>query len=149
VRHSFSLVLPQDHLSAESTDVVKLVMGLVATMSALVLGLLVSSAKSSYDTQSAELNKMSAKVVFLDRVLAHYGPETREARDVLRGAVVDNLDRIWPQESRRASEAAPATGAEALLDKIQALSPKDDRQRSFQSQALSMAIALGQTRLLV
>src|SRR5260221_6300921 len=84
----FRSALPQDHLSTDSRDAVKLGMGLVATMAALVLGLLVSSAKSSYDTQATELTEMSAKVIFLDRVLAHYGPETKEARDVLRDAVV-------------------------------------------------------------
>jgi hypothetical protein len=142
--------LPQHHLSVDSRDGVKLGMGLVATMAALVLGLLVSSAKSSYDTQSAELTQMSANVIFLDRLLAHYGPETKEARNLLRGGVVDSLDRIWPQESRRTSEmGAPSIGTEALLDKIQALSPKGDTQQSLKSQALTMAIGLGQTRWLM
>lgn len=141
--------LPQHHLSAESQGIVRLGMGLVATMAALVLGLLVSSAKSSYDAQSAELTEMSARVVFLDRVLAHYGLEAREARDVLRGAVVSSLDKIWPRERKASEVGAPSIGAEALLDKIQALSPKDDAQRSLQGQALSMAIGLGQTRWLL
>src|SRR5262245_34666261 len=88
--------LPQDHLSADSKETVKLGMALVSTMSALVLGLLVSSAKSFYDTQSAELNQISADVVALDRLLAHYGPETKEAREALRVVVVNNLDWIWP-----------------------------------------------------
>ena len=73
-------VLPQHHLTNESKDIVKLGMGLVGTMAALVLGLLVASAKGSYDTQSAELTQMSANIALLDRVLAHYGPETKEAR---------------------------------------------------------------------
>jgi len=141
--------LPESHLSAHSQGVVKLGMGFVATMAALVLGLLVSSAKSSYDTQSAELTDMSSKVIFLDRVLAHYGPETKEARDLLRGAVVANLDRIWPQERGRTSEMAPTSTAEAVLDKIQALSPKDDTQRSLKVQAFSLVLVLGQTRWLV
>ena len=141
--------LPESHLSAHSQGVVRLGMGFVATMAALVLGLLVSSAKSSYDTQSAELTDMSSKVIFLDRVLAHYGPETKEARDLLRGAVVANLDRIWPQERGRTSEMAPTSTAEAVLDKIQALSPKDDTQRSLKVQAFSLVLVLGQTRWLV
>lgn len=90
LRHS----LTQDHISADSKDTVKLSMALVSTMSALVLGLLVSSAKTFYDTQSAELNQMSADIVALDRLLAHYGPETREAREELRVVVIRNLDRI-------------------------------------------------------
>lgn len=68
-------LLPEGHLAADSRDAIKLAMGLVATMSALVLGLLVSSAKGSYDTERSEVIQMAAKVAFLDRVLAIYGPE--------------------------------------------------------------------------
>jgi hypothetical protein len=80
-------VLPEQHLSADSKDTVRLGIGVIATMAALVLGLLVASAKNFYDAQSSELTQMSANVLLLDRVLAHYGPETKEARDLLRGAV--------------------------------------------------------------
>ena len=55
--------------------------GMVVTITALVLSLLIASAKAYYDAQSNELTEMSAKIVLLDRVLAHYGPETKEARD--------------------------------------------------------------------
>ncbi len=141
--------LPPPHLSADSKETVKLAMGLVATMAALVLGLLVSSAKSSYDTQSNEVTDLSARLILLDRVLAHYGPETQETRDLLRGVVVDSLDRIWPQERGQTSEVVPPSNAEVVLDKIQALSPKDDTQRSLKAQALTMAMGLGQTRWLM
>jgi hypothetical protein len=143
-------VLPQHHLSADSKATVNLGMGLVATMSALVLGLLVSSAKSFYDAQSAEVTAMSSEIVMLDRVLAHYGPEAKEARDRLRSNVIDTLDSIWPQERRRPSEGAPPTpGADVAFERIQALSPTDDKQRSLQAQAVNMAIGLGQTRWLM
>src|ERR1044072_4143770 len=72
--------LPEDHLSADSRDSVKLAMGLVATMTALVLGLLVSSAKDGYDTKRSEVIQMAAKVEFLDRLLGLYGPEHTAAR---------------------------------------------------------------------
>ena len=87
-------VLPENHLSAESKDIVKLGMGLVGTMAALVLGLLVASAKGSYDAQSTELKQMSANIAFLDRVLALYGLETKETRTLLRGAVARVLDQM-------------------------------------------------------
>jgi len=138
--------LPQDHLSADSKDTVKLGMALVSTMSALVLGLLVSSAKSFYDTQGAELNQMSSDMVALDRLLAHYGPEANETREALRGTVVGQLEQLWPQEGTRSE--APGT-AEALIDKLQALSPKDDKQRSLQAQALNIAISVGRIRWLM
>jgi Protein of unknown function (DUF4239) len=142
--------LTQDHISADSKDTVRLSMALVSTMSALVLGLLVSSAKTFYDTQSAELNQMSADIVALDRLLAHYGPETKEAREELRVAVIRNLDRIWPQEGTRASQEPLADkSGESLLDEIQALSPKDDNQRSLGAQALNLAVSIGRIRWLM
>jgi hypothetical protein len=126
-------------------------MGLVVTMAALVLGLLISSAKSFYDTQSTELTEMSAKIILLDRLLAHYGPETKQARDLLRATVADSIDRVWPHERTQPSKppAPSTTGADALIGNIQALSPKDDQQRSIQAQALSVVMGLAQTRWLM
>ena len=100
-------VLPQNHLSAESKDIVKLGMGLVGTMAALVLGLLVASAKGSYDAQIAELTQGSTNILLLDRLLAQYGPETKEARALLRGAVVRVLDQTWPKGGASASGLPP------------------------------------------
>ena len=144
-------VLPQNHLSAESKDIVKLGMGLVGTMAALVLGLLVASAKGSYDAQVAELTQGSTNILLLDRLLAQYGPETKESRALLRGAVVRVLDRTWPKAGASASGLPPpaSASAETLYGKIQGLSPKDDAQRSLQSQALSIALDLRKTRWLM
>jgi hypothetical protein len=137
-------VLPQHHLSAESKDIVKLGMGLVGTMAALVLGLLVASAKGSYDVQSAQLTQLSANVALLDRVLAHYGPEAKEARDLLRSAVTHILDQMWSEDN-----TSPSAGGEVVYDKIQGLSPKNDTQGSLRGQALSIAMDLGRTRWLM
>ena len=93
-------------------------MGLVGTMAALVLGLLISSAKGSFTPQSNELTEMSARVIVLDRVLAHYGPETQEARRILRTMVVDSLDRIWPSESNHPALREPQLGGEGVIDDI-------------------------------
>jgi len=143
-------VLPAHHLNPESKDVVKLGMGLIATMAALILGLLVSSTKGSYDTKGSELAEMSAKVVLLDRLLAHYGPETKEARGLLRSNVVQFLDQAWSGDSARPSHVGPrASGADTLYDKIQALAPQNDAQRSIKAEALSVGVALGQTRMLI
>jgi hypothetical protein len=139
-------ILPQHHLSSDSKDIVKLGMGLVGTMAALVLGLLVASAKGSYDNQSAELKQMSANIALLDRVLAHYGPETKDARDLLRGAVVRTLGQMW---STGSLSGPTAVGGEIFYDKIQGLAPKNDAQRSLQGQMLSMAIDLGKLRWLM
>lgn len=142
-------VLPQSELNADSKDVVKLGVGLIATMAALVLGLLIASAKSSFDMQNSELTEMASRVVLLDRVLAHYGPETKEARDELRSSVVRSFNWVSSKDTAGASQFEPAANGEVLYDKIQGLSPKDDVQRSIQAQALSILVGLGQMRWLI
>lgn len=142
--------LPEHHLSDGSKEAVKLGMGLVATMAALVLGLLVSSAKTNYDAQSTQLTEASAKIAFLDRLLAHYGPEAGESRTLLREVVIQNLDQVWPKEQKRnVALGRPSTRAEDLLEHINQLKPKDDAQRSLQAQALILVVALGQTHWLM
>ena len=142
-------ILPNDHLSGDSKDVVKLGMGLVATMAALVLGLLIASAKGSFDTQSSELTDMSSRIILLDRVLAHYGPEAKDAREDLRSLVVRALEWAATESTVDSSQFGPNNNREVLYDKIQGLSPKDDAQRSIQAQALNLVMSLGQTRWLI
>jgi hypothetical protein len=142
--------LPEDHLSADSKDVVKLGIALIATMSALVLGLLVASAKSAYDTRSNQLLQVSADIILLDRSLARYGPETKEARSLLQSSVAAVVERFWPADSNRPAAVDPkASPVEALYNKIEELSPQNEAQRSLRNQALTMAVDLGHTRLLL
>jgi Protein of unknown function (DUF4239) len=142
-------VLHERHLGTDSKELVKMGMGLIATMSALVLGLLIASAKSSFDAQRSELAQMAANIILLDRVMAHYGPETKEPRDLLRGFVTSTLARIWPEDTSQAAQLQPTGGSEVLYDKIQDLAPKNEAQRSLQAQALKTSIDIGQTRWLL
>jgi hypothetical protein len=139
-------VLPEHHLSTESKEVIKLGMSLTATMSALVLALLIASAKSSYDSQRNELTQISANIILLDRVLAHYGPETKEVRELMRSYVAGMLDQLW--STRTASVQAEPKSAESqnIYDKIDELSPQIDVQRSIKNQALKMGVNIGQMR---
>ncbi len=151
----FRAVLPERHLSAESKDVVKLGMGLIATMSALVLSLLIASAKSSFDTQRSELAQLSANVILLDRILALYGPETKGTREALRDIVAGAIDRVWPENRSpvdpvtQAAQVEPTNAPERLFQKIEQLSPKTDTQRSLQAQASKMTMDLTQARWLL
>jgi len=143
-------VLPERHLSPETKDVVKLGMGLIATMAALVLSLLIASAKSSFDTQRSELAQLSANIILLDRVLALYGPETKDAREALRGIVSGALERVWHENQAQAMQVEPAANAsERIFQKIEELSPKTDGQRSLQAQASKMTMDLLQARWLL
>lgn len=142
-------VLPEQHLSSESKDVVKLGMGLIGTMTALVLGLMIASAKSSFDTQRSGVAQLAGNVIIIDRALAHYGPDAKEVREMLRASVADLLARTWPGEN--GSPAAAGQGGtegkyEGLIEKIQALPAKTDAQRSFQAQAATTAMDTAKLR---
>ena len=142
--------LPKNHLDADTRDLVKLGVGLVGTMSALVLGLLVASTKGSYDAHRAELTQIAANVILLDRVLVHYGPEAAEARTVLKSTLIGMLTTAWARGgAQQGAGAHPSVEKEALFDRIQELTPRTDGQRVLLSQATSLAIGLGQTRWLL
>jgi hypothetical protein len=142
--------LPKEHLSDSSKDAVKLAMGLVATMTALVLGLLVSSAKEGYDTKRSEVIQMAAKVAFLDRVLTLYGPEAAEVRSQLREAVADAVRRIWTVEQAQPGQFVPNQQAgDAVFVTVHQLSPHDDTQRALKAQVTTLLVDLGQLRLLL
>jgi len=108
-------VLPEHHLSAESKDIIKLWMGLVGTISAFVLGLLIASAMGSYNTQRSELTQMSTNIILLDGVLAQYGPETKEVRGLLRRAVATAIDRMWLKKGSQYSEEPTGAWSEVFL----------------------------------
>jgi hypothetical protein len=143
-------LLPEDHLTADSRDTIKLAMGLVATMTALVLRLLVSSAKGAYDTKRSEVIQMAAKVAFLDRLFSLYGPEAAEARAGFREAVEEAVRQMWPDEASVPAHLAPDTQAgNVVYVAVQNLSPHDDTQRKLKEQAITLASELGQLRSLL
>ena len=141
--------LPASHLSSESKDVVKLGLGVIATLTALVLGLLVASAKGTYDTQSNSVKQMSASIMLLDRLLARYGAETKEIRELLQRALTIVLETIWPEDGQKATlkPGAAMSEMEAFYDKLGELSPKTDAQRAIKGRALDITTELAQTRL--
>jgi hypothetical protein len=143
-------VLPEDHLSEKTNNIINLGMGLIGTLAVLVLALLIAGAQSSFRDQRSEIAQMSANIIFLDRILADYGPETKEARDLLRSSVVRMLDQFWPVDSSKPAQLTPTeTKGGFLYNKIQSLTPHNDAQRSFQAQALSLAFNLVQARFLI
>jgi hypothetical protein len=144
--------LPDDHLDSDSRDVVKLVMGLIATMSALVLSLLIASANSSYDRQSSELKALATNVLLLDRTLKFYGPGAKEARNGLREAIVQTHDRIWSREGVRPENLdsrATQNTVNANIEQLLSLSPKTDAERMMQSRAVQESESITQSRLLM
>jgi hypothetical protein len=136
--------VPAHHQDAESKDVVKVVMGLVATISALVLSLLIASAHSSYDTQETEVQQLGAQLVLLDQVFVHYGPETNDARAQLRRMVKAEVARLWP-EAGAIHTPQNYVPTEDLFDTVTRLTPNSDAQRSAQARALQLMTTMGTT----
>ncbi|HTP04019.1 MAG TPA: hypothetical protein VMM54_02545 [Nitrospirota bacterium] len=145
-------LLPGHHLSADSKDVIKQVNAMLATMAALVLGLLIASAKGTFDTMNSELRQISSNIVLLDRNLAHYGPEAREARDILRRAATTAFRRIWPEgNDTTAIEKLGKldTGFEDLQEKLRLLTPRNDDQRLLQARSIQIGSEIASARWLV
>ena len=146
------VLIPEQHLSESSKDVIRLGIGLIATITALVLGLVTATAKSSYDTQDAAVKNSATKVLLLDRVLAHYGPEAKATRDLLRRTVANRLDAIWPEDraQRRALDAQEAEVATHEIEaRIMQLSPQTDAQHWLKSRALQISSEIAETRWFV
>jgi hypothetical protein len=143
------VALPEHHMDDDSRHLLQTGLGIIGTMAGLVLGLLVASATSSYNAQRAEIDDVSSKVVLLDRVLAHYGPQAAAPRRVLRRTVQRALAAIWPQESSSGPQLTPLIGAEALLDEVGELSPKSDLQSTLKPAAMGLVMNLAQTRWLM
>jgi hypothetical protein len=139
---------------------------MIATLAALVLGLLVASAKGTFDTASTGIRQSGARIILLDRVLAHYGPETRETREPLRHGVAAVIQQVWPEEQIRTVMAQGQQGGggdaavenklrqqpsriEKVQDQLSQLTPKTDAQRSLQARALQVSGDIAEGRWLL
>ena len=137
--------LPEHHLHDDSKVVVQLGTGLIATLAALVLGLLTASAKAKFDLESDEVQQTGANVVLLDRALAHYGSDTQPIRAALKQGIAAAVAR-WGTDSPISSGAPPML--EKIQDAIRNLPATTDMQKSLQSRALDLTTAITTTRWL-
>jgi len=143
-------VLTAEQLSDESRDAMKLALGLVATMTAILLGLLISSAKTAFDTTRSEVMQMAAKVALLNRVLVLYGPETAEARRALRDATAEGVRRTWPDKRGRPVRLEPNEQmGDAVYVAISHLTPQDEAHHALKTQAANLMVQLAELRSLV
>jgi hypothetical protein len=144
--------LPENNLNSDSKEVVKLSMGVMGTLTALVLGLLVASAQGSYAARQSEIKQLTAYVILLDTLLGQYGKEAETARVALREAIPRVADRIW-REGRSASlQSAPfkaASEGEAFYRQIQDLQPATDAQRDLKGRLLQVTLDTAQARFLL
>jgi hypothetical protein len=144
--------LPAHHLSSDAKDVVRLGTGLIGTIAALVLGLLISSAKDSFDTKNSQIKQLTANIILLDGLLAQYGAEARATREQMRPAIITMTERIWRQNVSHLGNAAPfeaSHASEAFVEMLQELSPKNEAQRSLKDRAIQTITEIAKTRFLL
>src|SRR5215470_4037727 len=133
-------LLPAHHLSSESKDAVKLVAGLLATLSALVLGLLIASAKGSFDALSDALKQSAAKVIVIDRLLGQYGPEANRAREQLKHNYAQRIAALFPEARLESGKLGPdASAVEGFQRSLRTLVPTNDDQRAILSRVQQLA----------
>ena len=147
-----SRFLPKEHITSDSKDTMKIASGMIATLVALVLGLMVASAKNSFDTLNAESQMAGSKTIYLDHLLASYGPEAKPARDLLRNLIEAGINRMWPEESHGMSGTqaleAGVGGGEQIQDLLNNLTPTTEVQRRLLAQAQQINTDLQQARWL-
>ena len=135
--------LPKDHLSKDSHETINFGIGVIATVTALVIGLMVSSAKSTYDTLNAGVVAASANIILLDQALSNYGPEAKPVREQLRALVNASLERLWPEPSTSTTEILNSlkrtNDLANLQQQLNQLTPQSDQQRKALAEAAQIA----------
>jgi len=143
--------LPKHHLEGDTRDIVKAGIGILATLSALVLGLIIASAKSSFDTKTEEVQAAAVKLLHLDRSLRQLGTAGDHARQELTQMVRMRVDQVWAQRDPMAIawsfDAKP--NLETLQAAIREIAPQDEVQRAAVAKALQASDELAQVRALV
>jgi hypothetical protein len=141
--------LPDRHLNNDAKDIVKLATGLIATLSALVLGLLVSYAKGTFDQVNSQLTQNAVRVVVLDRLLAQYGPETKEVRAAVKASYIEATGLILSANSSQQDRWDSPEGVarvESLQAAVRALAPKNEAQKELQLQAMLISNEIASSR---
>jgi hypothetical protein len=130
--------LPQEHFGTDAKDTVRLATGLIVTMTGLVLGMLVSSAKTYYDGQKKVVAQMSSQIILLNKLLVDYGPEAKPIRREAHEFVEEAVDRIWPKEESELFQLRPKNTVDKVKADLNQLVPKDERQAAMKAQIESV-----------
>jgi len=142
-------VLPPEHVKDETRQAVNIAVGIIATLAALVLGLMVTSAKSSFDTRASDVREIAARIIILDRVLRDYGHEATDARGQLKTMIEARMEHFWAKESQTAGAPRLTDMESGFRRRLLSLSPANDAQKWLQERALTVAGDLEQTRWLL
>jgi hypothetical protein len=144
--------LPEHHVSGDSRDTVKQIIGVIGTVTGMCLGLLVASAKNSYDGKIDSLNRIAADIIILDRALVNYGAEASGLRAMLRSATESKLRVLWHEGGLKAEAAGAAVATDAIESfqgTLLGLRPATETQRAIHARATAIGYELAAIRWLV
>jgi hypothetical protein len=143
--------IPAAHLREDAREVIQRGAGFLTTLAAVLISLMIASAKSSYDTQDSHFRMLAAYLVETDQLLAQYGPDATQVRILMRQAIPAAVDRIWREKQSASQNSAftEASLAEQLNSAVEALTPENDAQRAIKRRLESNAAEIAHTRLLM
>ncbi|HEY9133759.1 MAG TPA: hypothetical protein VIM98_18555 [Dyella sp.] len=143
--------MPRDHLSADTRTSAQIGINMMATLTALVLGFMITSARSSFDHATDDVVEVSTSIVMLDRALSGYGKESEPERDQLRAFLARATARVAPDgRVKQMVFRVPVTNVSLLTQLQQSilnLKPANDAQRWFQARALTLSGELSRQRV--
>lgn len=138
-------VRPDERYTPEAKDTIRIAIGLVVTMTSLVLGMLVSSGKTFYDGEKNQVAELSAQIVLVNDLLTNYGPETAQLRMEAQRSIEEVVDRIWPRKKSQSFELRPSANGARFYQHVQMLAPKNEEQASIKAQLLTATLSLRKT----
>ena len=142
--------LPADLLEGGSKEAIRLGAGFLSTLAALVIGLMIASAKNTYDNQNTNIRQLGTNAVLVDQMLTKYGPEAKAARTLLREIIPSATARIWRENvSGNGSTFVISETAERFYNAVEGLKPANAEQTSLKSRIIQLTTDMGRTRLLV
>jgi hypothetical protein len=144
--------LPADLLEGGSKEAIRLGAGFLSTLAALVIGLMIASAKNTYDNQNSNIRQLGTNAVLVDQMLTKYGTEAKAARTLLRQIIPSATARIWQENisgKGGGSAFAISETAERFYNAVEDLKPANAEQTSLKSRIIQLTTDMGRTRLLV
>lgn len=144
--------LPADLFEGGSKEAIRLGAGFLSTLAALVIGLMIASAKNTYDSQNTNIRQLGTNAVLVDQMLTQYGPEAKAARTLLREIIPSATARIWQENASGkggGSAFVVSEMAERFYNAVEGLKPATTEQTSLKSRIIQLTTDMGRTRLLV
>jgi hypothetical protein len=147
VRHR----LPKHHLTDETKSLVSVSTAVVATVSALVLGLLISNANTTFTRLGGEVTALSAQILRLDHILRRYGADAEPARNMLLQYTQHKAADLFPDDRADVRLSNPSTYEllQRLEDLLLALKPANPRDQWWLAQAMTLGAKIGDSRWLL